>query len=96
MNHSNSPTLHLKIHVKGLVQGVWFRKSTQQKANELGVFGWVTNQDDGSVYLEAEGNEDTVKALENWCHQGSPHARVDSVTSVQGKWCGFTSFEIRY
>jgi len=48
---------HLSINVDGLVQGVGFRYSTFQVANELGVTGTVENQVDGSVSIEAEGEE---------------------------------------
>lgn len=48
---------HLAINVDGLVQGVGFRYSTFQVANELGVTGTVENQVDGSVSIEAEGEE---------------------------------------
>jgi acylphosphatase len=46
---------HYQITVSGKVQGVWFRKSTQDKARELGLRGFVRNQPDGSVYIEASG-----------------------------------------
>ena len=48
---------HLSINVDGLVQGVGFRYSTFQVAVELGVTGTVKNELDGSVSIEAEGNE---------------------------------------
>ena len=44
------------IKVYGKVQGVWFRKSAQQKALALGLRGFCKNMEDGSVYIEAEGD----------------------------------------
>jgi len=46
---------HLNITVKGVVQGVFFRASTKDQADQLGICGLVRNEQDGSVYVEAEG-----------------------------------------
>ena len=82
-------------NVTGRVQGVWYRASTQQKAQELGVVGWVKNEPDGSVSLAAEGNSKAVQALLEWCKQGPPHAAVSQVAISEGKPEGFPGFEIR-
>ena len=68
-----------KATVSGKVQGVWFRDSTRQEAIKLKVTGWVKNIPGGTVYLEAEGEENNLKSLERWLHTGSPHSRVDRV-----------------
>ena len=62
-----------KATVSGKVQGVWFRDSTRQEAIKLKVTGWVKNIPGGTVYLEAEGEENNLKSLERWLHIGSPH-----------------------
>ena len=46
---------HFDITVQGKVQGVWFRDSTMKEAKRLGINGFVRNEPDGSVYVEAEG-----------------------------------------
>ena len=68
-----------KATVSGKVQGVWFRDSTQEEAIKLKVTGWVKNIPSGTVYLEAECEENNLKSLERWLHIGSPHSRVDRV-----------------
>ena len=68
-----------KATVSGKVQGVWFRDSTRQEAIKLKVTGWVKNIPSGTVYLEAEGEENNLKSLERWIHIGSRHSRVDRV-----------------
>ena len=68
-----------KATVFGKVQGVWFRDSTRQEAVKLKVTGWVKNIPGGTVYLEAEGEENNLMSLEGWLHIGSPHSRVDRV-----------------
>ena len=68
-----------KATVSGKVQGVWFRDSTRQEAIKLKVTGWVKNIPGGTVYLEAEGEENNLKSLERWIHIGSLHSRVETV-----------------
>jgi acylphosphatase len=69
----------IRAIVSGRVQGVSFRAATCTEARRLGVVGWVKNRDDGSVELEAEGPDDMVAALIQWCHQGPPAALVARV-----------------
>lgn len=68
---------HLKI--TGKVQGVWYRASTQRKAQELGLSGWVRNLPDGSVEAAIEGPEGKLQLMMQWCAQGPTHARVEAV-----------------
>ena len=63
----------------GRVQGVAFRASTVEQARAHGVTGWVRNTADGSVELEAQGEEASVAALLAWCEHGPPAARVTGV-----------------
>jgi acylphosphatase len=69
--------VHLKIH--GRVQGVYYRASTVQKAQKLGLTGWVINCPDGSVEAVAEGARQKLDELIAWCRQGPTGARVASV-----------------
>ena len=88
--------LHIKIEVTGRVQGVWFRKSTKEKADALGIYGFVENCTDGSVYIEAEGNPDTLEAFILWCQQGSELANVKDVIVLKYKELkNYSDFEIR-
>jgi acylphosphatase len=69
----------IRIQVYGKVQGVFYRQSTQAKARELGLQGWVENLPDGSVQLEAEGPEKKLEALTSWCKQGPAAAIVERI-----------------
>jgi acylphosphatase len=65
--------------VGGRVQGVFFRKSTQQQAQRLGVTGYANNLPDGRVEVLAIGAAENVDALVKWLWQGSPTSHVTSV-----------------
>ena len=69
------------------MQGVYFRKFTQQKAVELGIFGVVRNELDVSVRGEAEGRIDAMNDFKHWLQtKGSPKSRIDTADfiDVQG------------
>lgn len=70
---------HLNILVKGKVQGVHFRASTKAVADQLGVKGFVMNRPDGTVYMEAEGDEFGLDSLLDFCHEGPEAAEVSAV-----------------
>ena len=81
--------------VTGKVQGVWFRASTAERAQSLGVRGWVRNLADGRVELVAEGTRQAVDALIGFCHKGPPLARVDDVNVQWEAPRGEGPFEVR-
>lgn len=70
---------HVQITVKGLVQGVFFRKHTKEIAQSHGIRGFVHNKNDGSVYIEASGTMEQIQQLINWCNKGPRNANVTSV-----------------
>ena len=67
------------VYVSGEVQGVFFRDSTRQKAQQLGLSGWVKNLPDGRVEALFEGPSQEVREMVRWCEQGPPHAAVRNV-----------------
>jgi len=83
------------IHVHGKVQGVFFRASTKDKADELGITGFVRNERDGSVFIEAEADEAILNQFVVWCKQGPRMARVDrcDVQEIEPK--GYSTFEVK-
>ena len=86
----------VQARVVGRVQGVSFRWYTQEQARSLGVTGWVRNEPDGSVLLHAEGEDEAVDALVEWCRTGPSAARVTDVAVRDDAATGATSFETRY
>ena len=84
-----------RFTVSGIVQGVFFRDSTRNKANELSLTGWVRNTDDGKVELVACGDAQHLQQLEEWLWQGPVTAKVDEVVSETCSVEEFEGFVIR-
>lgn len=85
---------HVNIKVSGEVQGVFFRASTKEIADALEITGLVRNEPDGSVYIEAEGEEEKLKRFDQWCRKGPPRAQVVSCEVNEGILTGFEDFVI--
>ena len=84
-----------QIRIYGKVQGVWYRASTERQAKTLGLTGFVRNEPDGSVYVEAEGEISGLQKLVDWCKEGPPFAQVKKVEFEEIPVQGFDSFEVR-
>lgn len=87
--------VHLKIH--GKVQGVFFRATAKEKAEELGLVGWVKNNPQGAVEIIAEGDREDLESYVTWCNSGPRNSRVDNVSVKWGN-CEeeFEEFKIEY
>lgn len=84
----------VRFLVSGVVQGVFFRASTAQRAHELGIGGFARNLPDGRVEVVASGNEQALAELQNWLHQGPPSARVEAIERTElpaQEHAGFTA-----
>lgn len=84
------------VFVSGQVQGVYYRANTRDEATSQGVDGWVKNLDDGRVEAVFEGPRRAVDAMIEWCHEGSPRAKVRDVDAEYEEPEGLTGFDIRY
>ena len=73
----------VKLIISGRVQGVFFRKSAKEKADELGVKSIVRNLDSGEVEVIAQANGYAMERFIEWCHQGPMLARVDKVETTE-------------
>lgn len=72
------------IKVRGRVQGVFYRHETKKIAETLGITGFVRNERDGSVFIEAEGDRESLEKLLMWAKTGPRFAKVDSVEPLWG------------
>jgi acylphosphatase len=81
------------VYVSGQVQGVFFRDSTRERAEQLGLAGWVRNISDGRVEALFEGPSEKVREMVRWCEEGPSHADVEDVEAEfeapQGDLAGF-------
>ena len=81
--------------VRGKVQGVWFRASTREQAERLGLRGHARNLADGGVEVLAVGEAGAIAELARWLQAGPPLARVDGVEREEladaGEPAGFTT-----
>ena len=74
---------HLSIKIWGRVQGVGFRYAAQQEAQKLGVTCFARNEQDGSVFIEVEGDKEKLEKFLAWCGKGPWLAKVERAES---KW----------
>lgn len=83
------------VFISGKVQGVYFRKSTKEKADALGVTGWVKNLSDGRVEAVFEGEKEDITEMLKFCNEGPEMAVVEEVDLEWEEPTGFGSFNIR-
>ena len=90
-------TKRLHITVKGKVQGVFYRDSTQKKARQLGVSGYVRNLRNGDVEMVIQGGDEEVQLMKKWCWTGSPHSNVtDVIVREENVGSDLSGFNIKY
>ena len=85
-----------KITVKGKVQGVGYRHSAATVARYNGIKGFVKNQKDGTVYIEAEGNRDQLDEFVKWCRKGPGLGKVEDVEVETDSVKNYPKFQIKY
>lgn len=84
------------IYVIGRVQGVFFRGTVQEEAEQLGLSGWVRNLHDGRVEALFEGPSKDVRRMVEWCGEGPPHSDVKNVeTHFEEARGDLRGFEVR-
>ena len=94
-NSNENERRRVTVIVAGRVQGVFFRASTLEKAQQLSVVGTVRNLADRTVEIVAEGPKTAIEELLRWAHQGPPSAQVASVSiSDEEPTEDFKTFEV--
>ncbi|MGE6781948.1 acylphosphatase [Ensifer adhaerens] len=84
----SQPQKTARVRILGRVQGVSFRVWTRDKAEKLGLVGWVKNEPDGSVSALISGPEETVAAMLESLRRGPPMASVTEVMTEFVDWSG--------
>ena len=78
-----------------MVQGVFFRAETRERARSLDVSGWARNMPDGSLEAVFEGARDHVERMISWCRRGPAGARVEHVEVAWEDPQGESGFSVR-
>lgn len=84
----------VKLRVSGKVQGVFFRASTQEKAQQLGIKGWVKNEPNGTVSAVGQGPDANLRQWIEWCREGPPQAIVEAIEIEEQPITELQQFEI--
>ena len=84
----------IKLYIKGNVQGVTFRASIKEKADNLDLSGYVRNLEDGRVEVFVQGDIDKVKALAEFCKSGPGYAQVRNIEVKEEKLQDYKDFKI--
>jgi acylphosphatase len=84
---------HFDISISGKVQGVFFRATSKAVADQLGIKGTVRNLPDGKVFIEAEGDDFSLKIFLEFCHKGSDRSVVEKVDITEGEMKNYVNFE---
>lgn len=85
---------HLNITITGRVQGVFFRHFSEREAQKLGIKGLVKNLPEGSLYIEAEGEEKNLEKFTKWCQKGPKFAKVEQIKVAESPNKNFHKFQI--
>ncbi|MGC9504265.1 acylphosphatase [Baaleninema sp.] len=95
MTVNESTQTRVRLLISGTVQGVGFRYSTRQQAEQLGLSGWVRNRSDGRVEAVFEGKVTAVEQAVAWCRQGPLSAEVTDLSISSEDPQGLARFEVR-
>jgi len=86
---------YVRMTVRGEVQGVNLRYKVKEKAKELGITGYVKNVSDGSVYIEAAGEDSALDRLADWLRSDPGSAKVDEVRVRAATGDDYVDFSVR-
>ena len=84
----------IRLTIKGKVQGVFYRATAKDVADQLGVKGWIKNLPNNNVEIRATASEELLQKLIAWCKQGPPKARVEDVIIEELNLEDFSGFRI--
>jgi acylphosphatase len=85
-------TIHLII--KGKVQGVFYRVSAKEKADELNITGSVKNTEEGNVEITASGSQEQIQIFISWCRKGPKNASVTDIITTEQPLQLFQGFTV--
>lgn len=87
---------NVSLIIWGVVQGVNFRYFIKRKASELNIKGFVQNNPEGAVLVEAEGEKEVLKNFIDICEKGPSAAKIERIDILwQDKIKGYKEFSVR-
>jgi acylphosphatase len=96
---ATSKLLSVDFEVFGKVQGVFFRKYSQQEGTKLKLVGWVMNTEQGTVVGQAQGKEDAIRKMKEWLKKtGSPKSKIEKCefkSEREIQKLEYSSFDVR-
>jgi acylphosphatase len=92
----NEELIAIHAIVSGMVQGVGFRSWAADTARRHSITGWVRNNPDGTVELEAEGTTISLQSFFDSLKQGNSISRVDRIEENRVQPAGYARFSIDY
>ena len=84
----------IRLTIKGKVQGVFYRATAKDIADQFGIKGWVRNLPNNNVEITATAAEELLQKFIDWCKQGPPRAKVDGVIVEELNLEEFNGFRI--
>ena len=84
----------IRLTIKGKVQGVFYRATAKDIADQFGIKGWVRNLPNNNVEITATATEELLQKFIDWCKQGPPRAKVDDVIVEELNLEEFNGFRI--
>ncbi|PJE10880.1 acylphosphatase [Legionella sp.] len=85
--------LCMRCYVSGKVQGVCYRASAKEQADNLGINGWARNLADGRVEIFACGDEEQMQLFYDWLKQGPALAKVTESRRTDLPWEDYQGFD---
>ena len=84
----------VKLLVKGIVQGVFFRATAKKIAASLNITGSIKNTNEGYVEAIATGRQEELNKFIDWCRHGPEKAFVEEVNITPMKETHFEEFTV--
>ena len=88
--------LRIDLVISGKVQGVGYRYFLKNKAESLGIRGFVRNERNGSVFAAIQGKSDDLENLVISCYKGPPNSVVKNIERILKPLEDFREFRIDF
>ncbi|MDE1848934.1 MAG: acylphosphatase [Nanoarchaeota archaeon] len=84
----------VRLYIKGVVQGVFFRSFIKENAERLDIRGFTRNLEDGRVEVFAEGDPEKVNEMIELCRKGPKYSQIQDVEIIPEKFQDLRGFKV--